>query len=165
MARARAIARGEIVEGEGEENEEESGEEGSEVEEADEEADDDESGKSKSKKDLNVGAESIASLSAKLVGTKIKARPKPAPAVVEEDETEEEVPVLLNRDLPNLRAVLDNADVVIEMLDGRDPAAYRSKHLEQLVQEIGKKTLLVVNKIGTFFDVALIFVDTDLLHA
>ncbi|KAF5320667.1 hypothetical protein D9619_001196 [Psilocybe cf. subviscida] len=145
LARARAIARGEIVEGEEDENEEESVEEGSDAEEADE----DESSKPKSKKDLNVGAESIASLSAKLVGTKIKARPKPAPAAVEEDEAEEEVPVLLNRDLPNLKAVLEKADVVIEVLDGRDPAAFRSKQLEQLVQEMGKKTLIVVNKIDT----------------
>lgn len=146
MERARAIARGETVEDEEDKDEESA----SDAEEADEEVDEDDNDKPKSKKDLNVGAESIASLSAKLVGTKIKARPKPTPAALEE-EAEEEVPVLLNRDLPNLKTVLEKADVVIEVLDGRDPAGFRSKQLEQLVQEMGKKTLLILNKIGSFF--------------
>jgi len=56
--------------------------------------------------------------------------------------------VLINRDLPNLKSVLDKADVVLEVLDCRDPLAFRSKHIEQLTSEMGKKLLLIVNKIG-----------------
>uniref|UniRef100_A0A8H7Y2E5 CP-type G domain-containing protein n=1 Tax=Psilocybe cubensis TaxID=181762 RepID=A0A8H7Y2E5_PSICU len=99
-------------------------------------------------KDLNVGAESIASLSAKFLTTELKPRPRPAKEI-EEEEEEEEVPVLINRDLPNLRTVLEKADVVLEVVDGRDPLAFRSKHVEQLILEMDKKVLLVLNKIDT----------------
>jgi nuclear GTP-binding protein len=99
---------------------------------------------------LNVGSDGIASLSAKLVNKALKPRPKPV-EVEEEDEEEEEndVPVLINRDLPNLKSALDSADVIIQVLDARDPMSCRSQHLETLAKENGKKMLLVVNKIGT----------------
>jgi nuclear GTP-binding protein len=101
-------------------------------------------------KDLNVGAESIAALSAKSLGTHLKPRPRPAAEEVEEEDEDEEdeVPVLINRDLPNLQAVLEKADVVVEVLDARDPLAYRSKHIEETVKGMGKKVLFVLNKIG-----------------
>lgn len=97
---------------------------------------------------LNVGSDGIASLSAKLVNKALKPRPKPV-EVEEEDEEEEEddVPVLINRDLPNLKSVLDSADVIVQVLDARDPMSCRSLHLEMLAKESGKKMLLVVNKI------------------
>lgn len=63
-------------------------------------------------------------------------------------EVEEEVPVLINRDLPTLQSVLEKADVVLEVIDARDPLAFRSEHVEQLVKDAGKKVLLVLNKIG-----------------
>ncbi|KAF9474929.1 hypothetical protein BDN70DRAFT_884317 [Pholiota conissans] len=140
LAKARAIARGEAVE---ESDAEVNDEEASDAEELDED------GNPKVSKDLNVGAESIAALSAKSLGTTLKPRPR---AVVEEEESEEEedeVPVLINRDLPNLKAVLEKADVVIEVLDARDPMAYRSKHIEETVKGMGKKFLFVLNKIDT----------------
>ena len=56
--------------------------------------------------------------------------------------------VLANRDLSNLASVLEKAEVVVEVLDARDPLAYRSKHLEELAKQKGKKVLLVMNKIG-----------------
>ncbi|KDQ65029.1 hypothetical protein JAAARDRAFT_167869 [Jaapia argillacea MUCL 33604] len=59
-------------------------------------------------------------------------------------EVEEDVPILLNPDLPNLKSVLDQADVVVEVLDARDPLPYRNSHLEKLVS--GKRLLLVLNK-------------------
>lgn len=65
-----------------------------------------------------------------------------------EEEVEEEVPVLINRDLPTLQSVLDKADVVLEVVDARDPMMFRSEHVEQLVKDAGKKVLLVLNKIG-----------------
>jgi hypothetical protein len=58
-------------------------------------------------------------------------------------------PLLLNPDLPHLAAVLDKADVVIEVLDARDPLAYRSSALEARVEsKKGQKLLLLLNKIG-----------------
>ena len=64
-------------------------------------------------------------------------------------EDEDEAPALLNPDLPNLEAVVEKADVVIQLLDARDPLAYRSSHLEELVKaKSEKKLLFVLNKIG-----------------
>ena len=68
----------------------------------------------------------------------------------EAEEEEEEVPVLINPELPNLKAVLDAADAVVEVLDARDPAAARSTHLEELAREGGKKLLLVLAKVGAY---------------
>ncbi|OJT04433.1 Guanine nucleotide-binding protein-like 3 -like protein [Trametes pubescens] len=60
---------------------------------------------------------------------------------------EEETPILVNPDLPDLKSVLDAADVVLEVLDARDPLAARSAHVEGLARESGKRVLLVLNKI------------------
>ena len=68
----------------------------------------------------------------------------------EVDEEEEDVPVLINPELPNLKTVLDAADAVVEVLDARDPAAARSTHLEELVRGGGKKLLLVLTKVGGY---------------
>lgn len=46
-----------------------------------------------------------------------------------------------------LKKVVEASDVVIEVLDARDPEGCRSKELEQQVLAQGKKVLLVVNKI------------------
>ncbi|KAI0722001.1 P-loop containing nucleoside triphosphate hydrolase protein [Cerioporus squamosus] len=67
----------------------------------------------------------------------------------EDVDEEEEVPVLINPELPNLKAVLDAADAVVEVLDARDPLAARSAHLEELAREGGKRVLLVLNKVDT----------------
>ncbi|KAH8999424.1 hypothetical protein EDB92DRAFT_1834090 [Lactarius akahatsu] len=57
-------------------------------------------------------------------------------------------PLLMNPELPHLAAVLDKADVVIEILDARDPLAHRSKALEaQVSLKEGRRLLLVLNKI------------------
>lgn len=70
---------------------------------------------------------------------------------VEEDAANaDESPLFTNPDMPNLGAVLEAADVVVEVLDARDPLAYRSSHLEEVVKaKAGQKLLLVLNKIGT----------------
>lgn len=68
----------------------------------------------------------------------------------EGEESEEEVPVLINRDLPTLQSVLEKADVVLEVVDARDPMVFRSEHVEQLLKDAGKKVLLVLNKIGEY---------------
>ena len=57
----------------------------------------------------------------------------------------------MNPELPHLAAVLDKADVVIEILDARDPLSYRSKALEtQVSLKEGQRLLLVLNKIGAY---------------
>ena len=63
---------------------------------------------------------------------------------------EDDVPVLINPDLPNLKVVLDAADVVVEILDARDPLSFRSAHIEEVAKELGKKVLLVLNKVGAW---------------
>ena len=58
--------------------------------------------------------------------------------------------MLMDPDLPNLRAVLDKADVVVEVLDARDPQTFRSAELEKYMSEAGKKAMFVMNKIGAW---------------
>jgi nuclear GTP-binding protein len=97
---------------------------------------------------LAQGFDGIASLSAKRLDN-TKLRPRAVPMEVDEPEEEEEAPVLINRDLPTLQAVLNEADVIIEVLDARDPLPFRSAHLEELASSTsGKRILLVLNKIG-----------------
>lgn len=46
-----------------------------------------------------------------------------------------------------LKKVIEASDVVIEVLDARDPEGCRSLELEREIMTAGKKVLLVVNKI------------------
>ncbi|XP_075729265.1 nucleostemin 1 [Rhipicephalus microplus] len=46
-----------------------------------------------------------------------------------------------------LRKVVEGADVVLQVLDARDPLGTRSPQLEQLVQSRGKRLVLLLNKI------------------
>lgn len=66
-----------------------------------------------------------------------------APLPVEEDE---EVPDLLDSDLPTLQAALDAADILLEVVDARDIQGGRSAHVESLVTESEGKVWLVINK-------------------
>ncbi|KAI8062077.1 P-loop containing nucleoside triphosphate hydrolase protein [Gongronella butleri] len=47
------------------------------------------------------------------------------------------------------RKVLENADVILEILDARDPIGTRTKHVERMIMDSGvnKKIILVLNKI------------------
>ena len=96
----------------------------------------------------DAGADGVASLGAKLLNRKIKPRPVLEQEKDTEEGEEEEVPVLINRDLPTLQSVLEKADVVLEVVDARDPMMFRSEHVEQLVKDARKKVLFVLNKIG-----------------
>mmetsp|Transcript_33279 Transcript_33279/g.75845 ORF Transcript_33279/g.75845 Transcript_33279/m.75845 type:complete len:491 (-) Transcript_33279:38-1510(-) len=46
-----------------------------------------------------------------------------------------------------LRKVLANADIIIEVLDARDPASCRSEELEREVSNAGKRLVLLLNKV------------------
>ncbi|KAJ4000516.1 hypothetical protein F5050DRAFT_1804004 [Lentinula boryana] len=104
---------------------------------------------SENAQDVNTeDGDGIASISAKRLMAKTTSKPVPE---IEHSETEEDdAPILINRDLPHLQAVLDQADVVVEVLDVRDPLAFRSSYLEEIIRsKINRKTLFVLNKIGT----------------
>lgn len=45
-----------------------------------------------------------------------------------------------------VREVIGEADIIIEVVDARDPIGTRNRKLEKLVQEEGKKLLIVMNK-------------------
>ena len=60
------------------------------------------------------------------------------------------MPVLINPDLPSLRAVLGAADAVVEVLDARDPLAGRSAHLEEVAAALGRRVVLVLAKVGAY---------------
>ncbi|KAH9950048.1 hypothetical protein B0H21DRAFT_21208 [Amylocystis lapponica] len=79
--------------------------------------------------------------------THTKAAGADTPMDVDTEVPEDEVPVLINHDLPTLQSVLDRADVVLQIVDARDPLRSRSTHIEELSQ--GKKMLLVLSKIDT----------------
>jgi len=46
-----------------------------------------------------------------------------------------------------IRKIVEKADVILEVLDARDPLATKSQDLEELVKAFNKKLLLVLNKI------------------
>ena len=67
-------------------------------------------------------------------------------------QMKDEAPLLLNPDLPDLKAVLEKADVILHVLDARDPASYRIPHVEDLTSAKEKtKLVFVLNKIGALF--------------
>ncbi|KAG9015772.1 hypothetical protein FRB93_012337 [Tulasnella sp. JGI-2019a] len=70
----------------------------------------------------------------------------PAPPTHDGAE-EEEAPPPVDHTLPDLEAVLERADVVVQLLDVRDPLSFRIPQFEKLVQERGKKLILLLNKI------------------
>jgi nuclear GTP-binding protein len=49
------------------------------------------------------------------------------------------------------RKVLETSDVILEVLDARDPLGCRTKQVEKMILENGstKRIILVLNKIGT----------------
>ena len=47
-----------------------------------------------------------------------------------------------------LRKVVDASDIILEVLDARDPAGTRCTALERAAGAKGKQVILVVNKIG-----------------
>ena len=69
------------------------------------------------------------------------------PAASDDDE---DAPILLNPEYPHFRAVFEKSDVILHVLDARDPLSFRSSHIESLVSEKPEQRLVfVLNKTGT----------------
>ncbi|KAG8891365.1 hypothetical protein FRB99_003641 [Tulasnella sp. 403] len=85
--------------------------------------------------------------------TIIEQKPKPYAYVDPEldDSDDEEAPTLIDHDLLDLDAVLNKADVILQVLDARDPASHRVPSLEKSVAERGKKLIFILHKIGESF--------------
>jgi nuclear GTP-binding protein len=101
--------------------------------------------------DETPGISSLSSRTSVLSRKGVLSGTSSLPEDMEEDDDEEEneIPVLVDTDLPTLQAALDKADVVCEVVDARDVLGGRSSRLEELVSEAGARVVLVVNKIGT----------------
>jgi nuclear GTP-binding protein len=82
----------------------------------------------------------------------------PADDIEEEEEDEDELLMMeedaqaqsLRVHAKSLRKVIDISDVIVEVLDARDPNGTRSKLVEETVKSQNKKLVLVLNKIGMF---------------
>lgn len=76
------------------------------------------------------------------ISTIYSAASQSDPIVIQDDEA----PLLIDTTVPDLNTALDIADIVIHVLDARDPPAYRSEFVEKLVE--GKHQIFLLNKIG-----------------
>jgi len=63
---------------------------------------------------------------------------------------DEDAPILLNPEYPHFQAIFEKSDVVLHVLDARDPLSFRSSQIERLVGKRPEQRLLfVLNKAGT----------------
>lgn len=65
-----------------------------------------------------------------------------------EEEDKSDVPLLLDSKLPSLKEVLEESDVIIQVLDARDPLPFRSQWVEERAKAGEKRLAVVLNKIG-----------------
>lgn len=64
---------------------------------------------------------------------------------------DEDPPILLNPEYPHFYAIFEKSDVILHVLDARDPLSFRSSQIENLVTKNSKQRLVfVLNKAGTF---------------
>lgn len=64
-----------------------------------------------------------------------------------EESLQEENAINQKSYFKDLKSVVDEADVILEVLDARDTLGTRCHHIEELVIKSGKKLVLVINKI------------------
>lgn len=57
-----------------------------------------------------------------------------------------DVPLLIDTGAPHTAAALDTADIILHILDSRDPLSFRSAFIEESVRD--KPLLYILNKIG-----------------
>ena len=66
---------------------------------------------------------------------------------------DEDVPILLNPEYPHFQALFEKSDVILHVLDSRDPLSFRSSQIETLVsKKPGQRLVLVLNKAGRWLE-------------
>jgi nuclear GTP-binding protein len=71
------------------------------------------------------------------------------PAALSDDE---DPPILLNPEYPHFQAIFEKSDVILHVLDARDPLSFRSSQIESLVgKKPGQRLVFILNKAGTWF--------------
>lgn len=75
-------------------------------------------------------------------------RKKKDAAVAASASEADEVPLLFDPELTDLGSVLDKADVILHVLDARDPLSYRNSIVEGRADGTAKRNVLLLNKIG-----------------
>ena len=76
----------------------------------------------------------------------VDAKASTAVEVESDAEDEDAVPTLIDTNFTDLKQVLDNTDVVVQVLDARDPLSCRCLSIENLVKD--KKLIFILSKIG-----------------
>lgn len=62
---------------------------------------------------------------------------------------DEDAPILLNPEYPHFQAIFEKSDVILHVLDARDPLPFRSSQIESLVDNKPEQRLVfVLNKAG-----------------
>lgn len=60
---------------------------------------------------------------------------------------DEDAPILLNPDYPHFQAIFEKSDVILHVLDARDPLSFRSSQIESLVSKKSEQRIVfVLNK-------------------
>ncbi|KAL4264409.1 CP-type G domain-containing protein [Pleurotus pulmonarius] len=92
----------------------------------------------------------IASLAARHLFKATAAEKQSEPEHEDAESDEDETPLLFSPDLPDLKSVLECADVVVSLLDARDPLPCRSSFLENWISDKPEKRILfLLNKIDS----------------
>ena len=97
-----------------------------------------------------------AKLAAAEVGNEIQAVAGPPTATSNKGSIQpaasddEDAPILLNPEYPHFQAIFKKSDVILHVLDARDPLSFRSSQIESLVGSKPEQRLVfVLNKAGT----------------
>lgn len=62
---------------------------------------------------------------------------------------DEDIPVLLNPEYPHFQAIFEKSDVILHVLDARDPLSFQSSQIETLVSNKPEQRLVfILNKTG-----------------
>ena len=104
--------------------------------------------RNKNSDDNEQGYDGISAVLQTKLAASSSSKAKSSAPTINAEEEEEAAPALINPDWPHLKAVLDAADAVVEVLDARDPAACRVRDVEEYVRGKEKRVVLVLNKIG-----------------
>ena len=62
---------------------------------------------------------------------------------------DEDAPILLDPEYPHFQAIFEKSDVILHVLDARDPLSFRSSQIESLVgKNPGQRLVFFLNKAG-----------------